>query len=382
MRIVYFYPQFVYPAGTERIIIDKANYLAELYGYHVCLLTFQQGKHPFSYPLSDKVSHVDLDLPYDSLYRKNVLLRFWKWRHLDRVLQEKFNAFVASFQPDIIVSTTGSARVCLIVTNCPFAAVRIAESHVDLRHQLEHAAHNGKTLRRKVRVWNDMLAIRKHIGRYDLLVALSGTDAKDWSKCVKTTVISNVVHLNPTGKYSSLQSKHVLFAGRYVPQKGLFDLLTIWATVHQQHPDWHLDLFGYGELEEALKKRAQQLQSNIHIHQADTKIFDRYLESSLFVLTSYYEPFGLVMPEAMSCGLPVVAFNCPYGPEEIITDGVDGFIVENRDIQQFANRICQLIESEELRTRMGRSAVESSQRYSAEQIMPKWKELFESFFKK
>lgn len=167
-----------------------------------------------------------------------------------------------------------------------------------------------------------------------------------------------------------------------MPQKGLFDLLTIWASVHQKHPDWHLDLFGYGELEEALKKRAQQLQSNIHIHQADTKIFDRYLESSLFVLTSYYEPFGLVMPEAMSCGLPVVAFNCPYGPEEIITDGVDGFIVENRDLQQFANRICQLIESEELRIRMGRAGVESSQRFSAEHIMPRWKELFESFFKK
>ena len=142
-----------------------------MYGYHVCLLTFQQGKHPFSYPLSDKVSHVDLDLPYDSLYGKNVLLRFWKWRHLDCDLQEKFNAFVASFRPDIIVSTTGSARVCSVVTNCSLAAIRIAESHVDLRHQLEHATYNGKSFLRKVRVWNDVRAIRKYIRRYNLLVA-------------------------------------------------------------------------------------------------------------------------------------------------------------------------------------------------------------------
>jgi glycosyltransferase involved in cell wall biosynthesis len=109
---------------------------------------------------------------------------------------------------------------------------------------------------------------------------------------------------------------------------------------------------------------------------------EKYIGSSILLLTSLFEPFGLVLPEAMSCGLPVVSFDCPYGPADIITDGVDGFLIKNRDVQAFADRVCQLIEDKELRVRMGQAAIKSSQRYRADVIMPKWKELFESLCRK
>ena len=83
------------------------------------------------------------------------------------------------------------------------------------------------------------------------------------------------------------------------------------------------------------------------------------------------------MPEAMSCGLPVVAFDCPYGPANIITDGLDGFLVPNRDKKLFAEKVCSLIESPDLRVRMGEAAIQSSQRYSCEIVMPIWKDLLE-----
>ena len=98
----------------------------------------------------------------------------------------------------------------------------------------------------------------------------------------------------------------------------------------------------------------------------------------MLLLTSKFEPFGLVMPEAMSCGLPVVSFDCPYGPAEIITDGEDGFLIKNRDIHAFADKVCQLIENPPLRKEMGKQAIISSQRFSPEKIMPMWKQLFES----
>jgi glycosyltransferase involved in cell wall biosynthesis len=98
----------------------------------------------------------------------------------------------------------------------------------------------------------------------------------------------------------------------------------------------------------------------------------------MLLLTSKFEPFGLVLPEAMSCGLPVVAFDCPYGPADIITDGEDGFLIKNRDVRAFADRVCQLIENPQLRKEMGQHAIASSQRYSANRIMPQWKQLFES----
>ena len=94
-------------------------------------------------------------------------------------------------------------------------------------------------------------------------------------------------------------------------------------------------------------------------------------------MTSVYEPFGLVLPEAMSCGLPVVAFDCPYGPADIITDGQDGFLIKNRNINAFAEKVCLLIEDHELRKTMGQAGVLSAQRYDASRVMPMWKELFE-----
>ena len=96
----------------------------------------------------------------------------------------------------------------------------------------------------------------------------------------------------------------------------------------------------------------------------------------MLLMTSLYEPFGLVLVEAMSCGLPVVAFNCPYGPADIINDGSDGFLVEDRNEKAYADRVCQLMEDETLRQRMGKAAILSAQRYNSESIMPQWDRLF------
>ena len=105
---------------------------------------------------------------------------------------------------------------------------------------------------------------------------------------------------------------------------------------------------------------------------------EKYKENSMLLLTSLYEPFGLVLPEAMSCGLPVVAFDCPYGPSDIITDGVDGFLIRHRSIEDFADKVCLLIENPELKKMMGQSGVLSAQRYATSRIMPMWKDLFEN----
>ena len=96
----------------------------------------------------------------------------------------------------------------------------------------------------------------------------------------------------------------------------------------------------------------------------------------MLLVTSRYEPFGLVIPEAMSCGLPVVAFSCPYGPATIITDCVDGFVIKERNVKYYASKVCQLIADQNLRHKMGQAGIKSSQRYNANNIMPEWKKLF------
>ena len=158
-----------------------------------------------------------------------------------------------------------------------------------------------------------------------------------------------------------------MFVGRFTEQKDIDSLLKIWSLVHARHPDWTLEVYGDGDISAP----------GVQVHKPVSQMMTCYMESSMLVLTSRYEPFGLVLPEAMSCGLPVVAFDCPYGPGEIITDGVDGFLIKNRDVKAFADRVCQLIEHPELRTRMGQAGIRSSQRYRADVIMPRWKVFFE-----
>ena len=116
---------------------------------------------------------------------------------------------------------------------------------------------------------------------------------------------------------------------------------------------------------------------SIVLHEPTSAIFDEYLKSSVLLMTSYYEPFGLVLPEAMSCGLPVVAFDCPYGPASIITDGVDGFLIPNRDIQAYAEKLCLLMDDDELRRTMGQAGIISSRRYDLSDIMPLWKDFLQ-----
>jgi glycosyltransferase involved in cell wall biosynthesis len=136
-------------------------------------------------------------------------------------------------------------------------------------------------------------------------------------------------------------------------------------------------MYGAGLMKESFIHEIEGQDLGILIHEPDANIVERYLESSIHLLPSVYEPFGLVIVEAMSCGLPVVSFDCPYGPANIIIDGKDGFLIKDRNIEKFAEKLCLLIENPELRKSMGQVGIVSSQRYDASQIMPKWKALFE-----
>lgn len=381
MKIVYVYPVMVHRAGTERILIDKMNYLAETVGYDIVLLTHEQGEHPMPFPISPKVRHEDLNVRFFPLYKYNRLFRFFKELMLRRRLRQRFNNFMDSFSPDVVIATTYYANLFSLIDKCPVRPVRILESHIDKRYILTNDPENKKRFFKYLRMYLDMRVVNKLSSHFDLLVSLTQEDANDWSSLIRTKVIPNVVHLREDGAHTNWHNKRVVFAGRYMAQKGIPDLFQIWSLVYEKHPDWHLDLYGDGELRDMIMKEADKLQKNIHVNGSSDSILDCFCESSIFVLSSLYEPFGLVIVEAMSCGLPVVAFDCPYGPSKILKEGVEGFLIPERNIVLFANRVCQLIESYEMRMKMGRAGMISAQRYSAENIMPRWVSLFEELLK-
>jgi len=369
MRIFYVTHALAIWGGLERILVDKANYLATHYGYDVHIVTANQGEHAVPFALCSSVIHHDLGIRFHHRYQYKGIKRFWKMIQMTRLYEERLEAYIQLFQPDVIVSVHDSYNRSIFKKkgNIPL----IYESHMSC--QFRQFSTNSFVVHLR-----DIL-YKRWLKKVSAIIALTDGDAVEWKKINShVCVIPDMVSLNPTPTYSDCETKSVIFVGRFSTQKGIPDLLKIWELVYQRHPDWQLHMYaGYGDEDEKLKSYIEEMGKGVVLHEPTSDIFSKYKESSMLLLTSKFEPFGLVLPEAMSCGLPVVAFDCPYGPADIITDGEDGFLIKNRDIHAFADRVCQLIEDASLRKAMGQRAIVSSHRFSADKIMPMWKQLFE-----
>ena len=374
MRILYVNDSLAIWGGLERILVEKMNCLAEEYDYDVHIVTADQGNHPIPYLLSSKVSFHDLEIQFHQEYKYHGIKRLFVNRKLHRIYKNRLRKYIETIKPDVISCT----RLYLLgtVIKVKGKIPLIVESHTSCKsYQYEV---NG-FLRR----FRESYYVRQ-TQKAQMIVALTEGDAKDWRRYNKNVcVIPNIVHLNDTGIFSDGISKSAIYVGRFSKQKDIGTLLKIWSIVHQKYPEWQLHIFGgYGDQYERLFPIVKRAQSEgIIVHEPTSQIFDEYLKSSILLLTSLYEPFGLVLPEAMSCGLPVVTFDCPYGPAEIVTDGVDGFLIRERVVMEYADKVCMLIDDISLRQTMGKAGILSSQRFSSNIIMPKWIKLFEMIVK-
>ena len=372
MRVLYFNDAWAIWGGLERVLIEKMNYLADEEDYDIFTITYNQSTHPLPYPLNPKIVHRDLNICLHHQYRYHGLKKYYFKYKLQKLLIKRLQSEIEDIKPDIIVCS----RIDLIgyVLKAKKGIPLIYESHC-----------SSKWIEYEGPFWQ----IKKYcydrlVKKVQMIVALTEGDAAEWRKLTPNVcVIPNVVHLNHSNSYSNCTAKSVIFVGRFSKQKDVGSLLRIWTLVHQRQPDWTLHIYGgYGEEQTALHQEIKQMGANIIIHDATSDIMEKYKENSMLLLTSLYEPFGLVLPEAMSCGLPVVAFDCPYGPADIITHGVDGFLVRHRSIEDFADKVCLLMENQELRIKMGKAGIVSSQRYEASKIMPLWKGFFEQLMEK
>ena len=291
-----------------------------------------------------------------------------KRRELKQILKNRLKRAIENLNPDVIVCV--KLDFVPVLVDLKGDIPLIVESHT-LCHS-EKMDEVGMLRRLYIG------SLKRSIRKADAVVALTEGDANDWKAYNDNVhVIQNIVTLNESGFYTSCKQKSVIYVGRFSKQKDIDSLLRIWAIIHQQYPDWQLDIYGEGELKEYYLSIIQSLNANIHVFEPTANIMEVYREHSILLLTSLYEPFGLVLPEAMSCGLPVVAFDCPYGPADIITDGVDGYLIADRSVELFAQRVGQLISDYDLRVQMGKAGIASSKRYQASCIIPQWIQLFE-----
>jgi len=373
MRLLYITDALAIWGGIERILVEKANCLADNYNYDVHLVTVNQGAHQVIFPLSEKVHYVDLDIRFHQQYDFRGISRLKKRWELKKLFVDRLKTYVDKVKPDIILTARTELIPGIIAVKGDVPLVY--ESHSSyIAHQY---LSDGFFSLMKSELRN------RNVKHVDMLVTLTNGDAFEWRKLTKNVcVIPNVVHLNTCGSYSDCKNKTAIFVGRYSRQKDIGGLLKIWRIVHYRFPDWELHIYGgFGEEQESIIDAIDKMDINIKACPPTSAIFEKYRESSILLLTSLFEPFGLVLPEAMSCGLPVVAFDCPYGPRDIIRDGIDGFVVGNRDINLFAEKVCLLMGSYNLRVEMGKNGILSSARYKDTSIMPQWIKLFMSLKK-
>ncbi len=171
-----------------------------------------------------------------------------------------------------------------------------------------------------------------------------------------------------------LDATRIVAAGRLAPQKGFDLLVEAFEPLARRHPEWILQIFGGGPLHDVLAEQVNRagLNRNVLLSGATRNLEAELARASIFVLSSRWEGFGLVIVEAMSVGLPVVSFDCPHGPSEIITHGHDGLLVPPQDVPGLTSALERLMLDRSLRRQMGASARNNAHRYDVERIGPEW----------
>jgi glycosyltransferase involved in cell wall biosynthesis len=377
MKIVYITESLVLMGGSEKILTEKANTLAEQFNYDITIITCTQpNEQPNAFPLSKLVKQINLNIPYYRQYHYSYPKRLWVKHMINTEFQENLTKEILGLSPDIIICLAGFKADLISSVKCK--AKKIIECH-EARYFVMSDFDKRKSVLSRIysnvyQRWHYFRTIEKEA---DIVVSLTEGDKLLWKKAKRVEVIPNFSTMH-VSHYCDLNKKRIIAVGRLSPEKGYERLINVWEIVSPKHPDWSLDIFGDGRLRDELNNLiAEKRLKNISINHATPDISQEYANSSICAMTSHLEGFGLVLLEALMHGLPCIAFDCPFGPGAIIEDNKCGFLVKDRDISQYAERLGQLMSDISLRKNFSLYAIEHAKKYSVDTVMHQWIKLFE-----
>ena len=376
LKLVYITPALYMAGGVERVLTLKANYFVEHFGYDIIIILTEGKGKPLFYPLSDKIKVINLDINFEELWTCSFVKKIFVYLKKQRRYKKLLTGELMRLRPNITISLL--RREINFITDIPDGSKKIGELHVNRANYRNFEANDSNFIKNLfAKFW--MRSFVSKLKKLDHFVVLTEEDKSAWPELQNICVIPDPLSFIPM-QHSFLTEKRVIAVGRYVYQKGFDLLLRAWASVEKEFPNWELVIFGDGNREpyEYLMKNLGIDTSRCHLNGPTANIQQEYLNSSIFAFSSRFEGFGMVLIEAMACGLPVVSFACPCGPKDIVKSGEDGLLVENGNVTAFANSLSLLMGNTSLCKSMAKAGKANVQRFYMEQIAMRWKVIFES----
>lgn len=358
MKILYIAPDITDSGGISRVISLKANYLVTNLNYDVCILSVNDCRSIRFYDFNPSIKWYNIEKSKNALLFLRNYVQFIK----KTISQEK---------PDVIVVCDAVLWLFIpwsVKTEIPL----IFETHFSVFFEKERNNSIYNKFRSKLVRFLKQKAINKF--KYSVFETLQGSKERNLDN---TKVIPNPLSFTLKNK-AALVNKRAMAVCMNPYVKGLDRLLLIWGRLIEKHSDWALEVYGNWDANSEYQKMAQDLKisNNVNFLPPTNDIQSSYSKSSVFLMTSRTEAFGMVLIEAMACGVPCIAYDCPSGPRAIIEERVNGFLIEDGNLDSFVQKLEQFIEDDNLRLEMGTNAQESVKKYEINSVMKKWEKLF------
>lgn len=379
-KIVYCTPALYSAGGTERVVSLKANYFADVLGYDVTIIV-TEGKNSNSFfHLSDKVEVINLGLNFEEIWNVSFIEKVFLYLKKQRNYKKLLKSELMRIRPDITITTL--RREINFINEINDGSRKIGEQHLS-RSNYRRTDPRFTNICEKFfyRWWKNRIVYS--LTKLDKLVVLTPDAASEWTEVKNIIMIPDPLPIK-VESCSTRSSKRVITIGRYSYEKGYDLLLKVWSIVEKKLSDWQLDIFAMGDPTPYVKMMDDLSidKKRCHLNSSVVDVEDEYMKSSILVQPSRTEGFGLVIVEAMSCGLPVVSFDCENGPRSVITNGEDGFLIPPFDVEMFANSLMRLMSDDDLRKSMGEKGKQNSQRYDIDIVGQQWKQLFDELMQK
>lgn len=360
MRLLYITTRISGAGGMQRVLSVKTDYLVKK-GYDITIAVTNTDDDEILYDFNSQIKIVAV------FPNKNRLFYFSSYKKHIRKLTNNIS-------PDIVIVCDNGLKGFLIPM-------------ILKKYPLVYERHGSRFIEEK-EVSKSIINIFKKIGinyvagymasKFNAFVVLTDTAKMEW-KLSNIFVIPNPIWFQ--GKnISSLNNNIAIAVGRHTYEKGYDRMFEIWSKIIQKHPDWILNIYGKENPDCDLKSLAKKFNiiKNVSFKKTMNNIVEAYAESSVCLLTSRSEGFGMVLVEAMACGVPCVAYDCPVGPSDIITDGFNGFLIKDGDANTFVDRLNHIIEDKKHRVKLGTQAKDSIKKFDLDLVMSRWENLFET----